>query len=157
MEPKLREWAATVEGGWSPVARAVAKPWLRNGLKSRCITRDLKWGIPLPIEEFKEKVFYVWFDAPIGYMSITKRYLDDYELWWRPQGKDVELFQFMAKDNVPFHAIMFPATLIAADMGHTLVKHIMAIGENRYILTKNFILTHVALMNAFIINRVSQL
>lgn len=111
------------------MARVVTKPWLRDGLKPRCITRDLKWGIPVPIEEYKDKVFYVWFDAPIGYVSITKKYSDEYEKWWKPTDADVSLYQFMAKDNVPFHAIMFPATLIAANQGHTLVKHIMATGE----------------------------
>lgn len=132
LQPKLREWAAGVEKGWSSVARAVAKPWLRDGLKPRCITRDLKWGIPVPLDGYRAKVFYVWFDAPLGYLSITKRYTKDYELWWKPKEADVNLYQFMAKDNVPFHAIMFPASLLAADQGHILVKHIMATGEQKF-------------------------
>jgi methionyl-tRNA synthetase len=102
---------------------------LRDGLKARCITRDLKWGIPVPLDGYQDKVFYVWFDAPLGYLSITKKYTKEYEQWWKPNNADVDLFQFMAKDNVPFHAIMFPATLLAADQGHILVKHIMATGK----------------------------
>uniref|UniRef100_A0A0C9RA76 Methionine--tRNA ligase, cytoplasmic n=1 Tax=Fopius arisanus TaxID=64838 RepID=A0A0C9RA76_9HYME len=137
IQPKLKEWASKAEKNWSNVARAVTRPWLRDGLKPRCITRDLKWGIPVPIDEFKDKVFYVWFDAPLGYVSITKRYTQEYEKWWKPsEGTDVNLYQFMAKDNVPFHAIMFPATLLAANEGHTLVKHIMATEYLNYEDTK---------------------
>lgn len=137
LEPKLREWASSVENGWSSVARAVTKPWLRDGLKQRCITRDLKWGIPVPLDGYRDKVFYVWFDAPLGYVSITKRYTKDYEKWWKPDDTtDVSLYQFMAKDNVPFHAIMFPATLIAANEKHILVKNIMATEYLNYEDTK---------------------
>ena len=125
----LKEWVTKEENGWSSVARVVTKPWLRDGLKPRCITRDLKWGIPVPLDGYRDKVFYVWFDAPLGYLSITKKYTKDYEKWWKPNGVDISLYQFMAKDNVPFHAIMFPATLLAANQGHTLVKHIMATGK----------------------------
>lgn len=72
----------------------------------------------------------MWFDAPLGYISITKRYTDHWEQWWKPQ-KDVKvsLYQFMAKDNVPFHAVMFPATLLGINRGHTMVSHIMATGD----------------------------
>lgn len=110
------------------MARGVTKPWLRDGLKPRCITRDLKWGIPVPLEGFENKVFYVWFDAPFGYISITKRYTKEYEQWWKPNGVDISLCQFMAKDNVPFHTIMFPASLLATNEDYTLLKHLMAIG-----------------------------
>ncbi|KOC69527.1 Methionine--tRNA ligase, cytoplasmic [Habropoda laboriosa] len=133
---KLKEWSPTVEKGWSSVARVVAKPWLRDGLKPRCITRDLKWGIPVPVEGYENKVFYVWFDAPFGYISITKRYTQEYEQWWKPKDVQVDLYQFMAKDNVPFHAIMFPACLIAANEGHTLIKHLMATEYLNYEDTK---------------------
>lgn len=111
------------------MARAVTKPWLRDGLKPRCITRDLKWGIPVPLDGYRDKVFYVWFDAPMGYISLTKKYCDEYEKWWKPDNTEVNLCQFMAKDNVFFHAVMFPATLFAADVGYTLVRHLMAIGK----------------------------
>lgn len=129
LEEKLKIYSATVEKGWSNVARVVSKAWLRDGLKPRCITRDLKWGIPVPVEGFENKVFYVWFDAPFGYISITKRYTKEYMKWWQPpQDVKIDLCQFMAKDNVPFHVIMFPAYLLAVDQNYTLMKHIMATG-----------------------------
>lgn len=90
------------------------------GLKPKCITRDLKWGVPVPLEEFKGKVFYVWFDAPIGYISITASHLgENYTAWW--QSKEVQLYQFMGKDNVPFHTVIFPASLIASKQPWTLL------------------------------------
>lgn len=74
-------------------------------------------------------MFYVWFDAPIGYMSMTKRYTKKWKEWWQPKNNvKVEYFQFMAKDNVPFHSIMFPSTLLAADEGYTVVTNLMATG-----------------------------
>ncbi|XP_076249533.1 methionyl-tRNA synthetase 1 [Calliopsis andreniformis] len=136
LEDRLKEWSATVEKGWSIVARVVSKPWLRDGLKPRCITRDLKWGIPVPVKGYENKVFYVWFDAPFGYISITKRYTKEYEQWWKPKNVEVNLYQFMAKDNVPFHAIMFPACLLAANEGYTLLKHLMATEYLNYEDTK---------------------
>lgn len=136
LEEKIKEWSATVEKGWSTVARVVARPWLRDGLKPRCITRDLKWGIPVPAKGFENKVFYVWFDAPFGYISITKRYTKEYEQWWKPKDTKIDLYQFMAKDNVPFHAIMFPACLLAANQGYTLMKHLMATEYLNYEDTK---------------------
>ncbi len=93
------------------------------GLKSKCITRDLKWGVPVPLEEFKGKVFYVWFDAPIGYISITANYLQEaYKDWW--QSKLVKLYQFMGKDNVPFHTVVFPSSLIASKKDWTMLHTI---------------------------------
>lgn len=129
IEPKLREWIDTVEMGWTPNARVITRSWLKDGLKSRCITRDLKWGIPVPVEGFEQKVFYVWFDAPIGYVSITSKYTKEWRQWWQPDEKKhgkVELYQFMAKDNVPFHSVMFPCTLLGINKGYTTVSHIMA-------------------------------
>lgn len=127
IEERLKEYTAAVEKGWSNVARVVTRSWLRDGLKPRCITRDLKWGIPVPVEGFENKVFYVWFDAPFGYISITKRYTKEYKKWWQPQQDTrVDLYQFMAKDNVPFHTIMFPACLLAVNENYTLMKHLMA-------------------------------
>lgn len=86
------------------------------GLKSKCITRDLKWGVSVPVDDpdFKKKVFYVWFDAPIGYISITANHLGEgYKSWWN-NPENVKLYQFMGKDNVPFHTVIFPCSLIAA-------------------------------------------
>lgn len=127
IEPKLRAWIDTVDANWSHNARVITKAWLKEGLKARCITRDLKWGIPVPLKGFESKVFYVWFDAPIGYVSITSRYTKEWRQWWQPKEESkVELFQFMAKDNVPFHSVMFPSTLLGINKRHTLVSRIMA-------------------------------
>ncbi|CAD7013931.1 unnamed protein product [Ceratitis capitata] len=127
IEPQLRAWMESSEMGWTNNARVIARSWLREGLKARCITRDLKWGIPVPLAGFENKVFYVWFDAPYGYISMTKHYTSEYKQWWIP-AKDVkvELFQFMAKDNVPFHSVVFPSSLLATNKGHTMVTNIMA-------------------------------
>nr|CAB3494831.1 unnamed protein product [Digitaria exilis] len=94
-----------------------------GGLKPRCITRDLKWGVPVPHDKYKDKVFYVWFDAPIGYISITACYTPEWEKWWK-NPENVELYQFMGKDNVPFHTVMFPSTLLGTGENWTLLKTI---------------------------------
>ena len=119
-------------GGWSPNCMNVTKAWMDQGLKVRCITRDLKWGTPVPLDGFENKVFYVWFDAPIGYVSITASYCgDSWRAWWIPSeyyGKDeapeVELVQFMGKDNVPFHTVIFPATQIGTGRPWTMMRSI---------------------------------
>ncbi|XP_045487327.1 methionine--tRNA ligase, cytoplasmic isoform X1 [Pieris rapae] len=127
LEPSIRSWMSSVEGNWSGPARAVSRAWLREGLRARAVTRDLKWGVPVPLDKYKHKVFYVWFDAPVGYTSITQCATKQYEKWWKPdKDYDVKLYQFMAKDNVPFHAIMFPASVIGANEGHKLVDYIFA-------------------------------
>lgn len=113
----------SVAGGWSQNAIQATNAWLREGLKPRCITRDLKWGVPVPHEKYKDKVFYVWFDAPIGYVSITACYTTEWEKWWK-NPEEVELFQFMGKDNVPFHTVMFPSTLLGTGQNWTLMKTI---------------------------------
>ncbi|XP_071706098.1 probable methionine--tRNA ligase [Rutidosis leptorrhynchoides] len=125
LEGKLREYISTmsVAGSWSQNAIHATNAWLKEGLRQRCITRDLKWGVPVPLEKFKDKVFYVWFDAPIGYVSITKSYTPEWEKWWK-NPENVELFQFMGKDNVPFHTVMFPSTLIGTGENWTMMKTI---------------------------------
>ena len=70
-------------GHWTTNGIQITKGWLNEGLKPRCITRDLKWGTPVPLEAMHDKVFYVWFDAPIGYLSITANYTPDWERWWK--------------------------------------------------------------------------
>ncbi|KAJ9530763.1 hypothetical protein QJQ45_014926, partial [Haematococcus lacustris] len=110
----------------APAARTltqVTSAWMRDGLKPRCITRDLKWGTPVPQPGFDTKVFYVWFDAPIGYISITANYTAEWEQWWK-NPKDVELVQFMGKDNVPFHTVIFPATLLGTGGPWTMMRNI---------------------------------
>ncbi|RZC57894.1 hypothetical protein C5167_005204 [Papaver somniferum] len=113
----------SVAGSWSQNAIQASKAWLKEGLKPRCITRDLKWGVPVPHEDYKDKVFYVWFDAPIGYISITSCYTSDWEQWWK-NPDNVELYQFMGKDNVPFHTIMFRSCLIGTGENWTKMKTI---------------------------------
>lgn len=122
--PLLKEWMdkASVEGFWAKNAVQITNSWIRDGLQERCITRDLKWGIPVPKPGFEDKVFYVWFDAPIGYISITANAVDDWEYWWRdPDG--TELFQFIGKDNIPFHTVIFPASLLATGEKWTMLYH----------------------------------
>lgn len=121
----------SVEGKWSANSISTAKAWLKTGLKARCITRDLKWGTAIPKDGYENKVFYVWFDAPIGYISITASATKHWEKWWknnRQESSDtkVELVQFMGKDNVPFHTVIFPCTLLGAgeEEGFTLLHHI---------------------------------
>jgi methionyl-tRNA synthetase len=120
---ELKAWIAKASAIWSPNSTNITNGWINMGLKTKCITRDLKWGVPVPLEEFKDKVFYVWFDAPIGYISITAEFLQEhYKDWW--QNENVRLYQFMGKDNVPFHTVIFPSSLIASKQGWTLLHHI---------------------------------
>ncbi|XP_019100049.1 PREDICTED: methionine--tRNA ligase, cytoplasmic-like [Camelina sativa] len=125
LKDKLEEYIneTSVNGSWSQNAIHTTNAWLREGLKQRCITRDLKWGVPVPHEKYKDKVFYVWFDAPIGYVSITSCYTSEWEKWWK-NPENVELYQFMGKDNVPFHTVMFPSTQLGTGESWTLMKTI---------------------------------
>ena len=122
--PLLEKWmeSASVDGFWAKNAIAMTKSWIRDGLKERCITRDLKWGIPVPKKGYEDKVFYVWFDAPIGYVSITASYTDEWEKWWK-NPDNVELFQFIGKDNIPFHTVIFPSSLLATGGKWTMLHH----------------------------------
>ena len=115
-EKWLREWI--VEGhknDWKANVLGQVKSWLDDGLKPRAVTRDLDWGIPVPIDGAEGKVLYVWFDAPIGYISSTKEWAaregKDWELYWKD--KDTKLIHFIGKDNIVFHCIIFPAMLKA--------------------------------------------
>ncbi len=122
--PKLEAWMeeASEKGFWARNAVQMTKSWIRDGLKERCITRDLKWGIPVPKEGYEDKVFYVWFDAPIGYISITATHTDEWEYWWK-RPEEVELFQFIGKDNIPFHTVIFPSTQLATKDDWTMLHH----------------------------------
>lgn len=115
-EPWLREWI--VEGhknDWKSNVLGQVKSWLDDGLRPRAVTRDLDWGIPVPLEGGEGKVLYVWFDAPIGYISSTKEWATetgkDWELYWKDKG--TKLVHFIGKDNIVFHCIIFPAMLKA--------------------------------------------
>ncbi|KAG1353034.1 hypothetical protein G6F63_001829 [Rhizopus arrhizus] len=114
---------SSTEGGWSANGINITQSWLKEGLKPRCITRDLKWGVPVPLEGYEDKVFYVWFDAPIGYPSITANYTDEWEKWWK-NPEQVKLYQFMGKDNVPFHSVIFPGNQMGTGENWTMVNHI---------------------------------
>lgn len=127
--PKIEKgylpWLGTASKNWSNNAKVICESWCRDGLKSRCITRDLKWGTPVPLDGFKDKVFYVWFDAPIGYVSITANYTSEWEKWWKNPSQ-VKYYEFMAKDNVPFHGVVFPSVLIGTKQNWTMVSNILA-------------------------------
>jgi methionyl-tRNA synthetase len=125
LEPELKSWIAksSEEGKWTANSIAITDGWIQSGLRPRCITRDLKWGTPVPHERFKDKVFYVWFDAPIGYISITANYTSEWKQWWQ-NPEQVKLVQFMGKDNIPFHTVIFPSSLIGTRKPWTLLHHV---------------------------------
>jgi methionyl-tRNA synthetase len=127
LQPKIEELFNERKHNWSDNAAQTTQAWLDEGLKERAITRDLKWGIPVPLEGYEEKVFYVWFDAPIGYIAITKEFRQDWKDFWH-NPENVKLVQFMGKDNIPFHSVLFPASLIGADDNYTLV-HTLDVNE----------------------------
>lgn len=155
LSKNLEEWMAkaSVEGKWSDNAINITKAWIRDGLNERAITRDLKWGIPVPKAGYEDKVFYVWFNAPIGYLSITKQLADelsksgresfDWKSWWLPEeseeGKNkekVDLFQFIGKDNIPFHTVVFPCTLLGSPHNWTKLHHMSSTEYMNYENTK---------------------
>ena len=108
----LREWILENHKEWRPNVYGQCKSWLDMGLQPRAVSRDLDWGIPVPVEGAEGKVLYVWFDAPIGYISNTKELLPDtWEKWWKAE--DTRLVHFIGKDNIVFHCIVFPAMLKA--------------------------------------------
>ena len=137
---KVISWfdRAGKEGGWSSNALSITQSWIDKGLQPRAISRDLRWGVPIPNveglseEDYRNKVFYVWFDACIGYVSITRNYTDgddtsgtNWEQWWR-NPDNVTYFQFMGKDNVSFHSIVFPASQLGTHLNWTKVHRISA-------------------------------
>lgn len=124
----LREWVTT-RTNWPNLVTSIALKWLDEGLGDRSITRDLAWGVPVDRPGFENKVYYVWFDAPIEYIGATKEWADedpqnrDWRSWWY-DADDVTYTEFMAKDNIPFHSIMFPGMIHATHEPWKLVDYI---------------------------------
>jgi methionyl-tRNA synthetase len=121
--PQLRAWIESHEGEWPVLVTSIAKKWLDEGLQDRGITRDVEWGVPVPDDiadgQLKGKVFYVWFDAPIEYIACAQEWADAngkgeaWRDWWiGPKSKDVVYCEFMGKDNIPFHTVGFPVTVM---------------------------------------------
>ncbi len=145
MKDQLEEWIDTREG-WPVLTTSIAKKWLNDGdgLQDRGITRDLDWGIPVqrgdePWPGMEGKVFYVWFDAPIEYIACGQEWVeagkgDDWERWWRTDkgAEDVTYTQFMGKDNVPFHTLSFPATILGSGEPWKLVDYIKSFNYLNY-------------------------
>ncbi len=130
IESRIQSW---IDGktDWPLLVTSIAQKWLKEGLRDRCITRDLSWGVPVDKPGYEGKVFYVWFDAPIEYIAATKEWADlapageerDWKGWWY-KADDVRYVEFMAKDNIPFHTVSFPATLIGSGEPWKLVDYI---------------------------------
>ncbi|MFD9307080.1 methionine--tRNA ligase [Streptomyces sp. NPDC060048] len=136
LQHEVEAWVAQHEEEWPQLASSIARKWLTEGLHDRAITRDLDWGVPVPADTWPElaadgKVFYVWFDAPIEYIASTKEWADadpahrDFKSWWY-EAEDVRYTQFMAKDNVPFHTVMFPATELGVREPWKMVDYVKA-------------------------------
>jgi methionyl-tRNA synthetase len=138
---RLREWIDSKKDGWPPLVTSIAYKWLDEGLQDRGITRDLSWGIPVPDDiadgRLKGKVFYVWFDAPIEYISATWEWADAngkgdaWRSWWY-DAKDVHYVEFMGKDNVPFHTVGFPVTLFGSGEPWKLVDELKGFNYINY-------------------------
>ncbi|HEX4271470.1 MAG TPA: methionine--tRNA ligase, partial [Rhizomicrobium sp.] len=132
---KLRAWIDSHKADWPQLVTSIAYKWLDEGLQDRGITRDLEWGIPVPDDiadgKLKGKVFYVWFDAPIEYIASTKEWADKNkkgdagkDWWFGDKAKDVTYWEFMGKDNVPFHTVGFPVTIMASGEPWKLVDRL---------------------------------
>ncbi|OQX21035.1 MAG: hypothetical protein BWK75_04050 [Candidatus Altiarchaeales archaeon A3] len=113
LSDQLEEWIKSKKGIWKDNVIAESLGWIKEGLKERCITRDIKWGIKVPLKDFEDNVFYVWFDAPVGYISFTKEL--EKNLWEKDinNADNVRIYHFIGKDNIIFHTIFWPAMLLA--------------------------------------------
>ncbi|QFP41773.1 methionine--tRNA ligase [Borrelia miyamotoi] len=122
---ELEHWIQTTSqnNNWNANALKMTNAFLRDGLKQRSITRDLKWGIPVPKKGYENKVFYVWFDAPIGYISITKAILKDWKSWWK-NNEETNLVQFIGKDNILFHTVIFPSIELGSKENWTMLSNL---------------------------------
>lgn len=140
-EPRLRQWILEDHKEWRSNVYGQCKSWLDMGLQPRAVSRDLDWGIPVPVEGAEGKVLYVWFDAPIGYISNTIDCVgDDWEKWWKD--KDTRMIHFIGKDNIVFHCIVFPAMLMA-DGSYNLPDNVPAneflnLEDNKISTSRNY-------------------
>ena len=123
-EPMLREWILEGHKEWKSNVYGQCKSWLDLGLQPRAVSRDLDWGIPVPVEGAEGKVLYVWFDAPIGYISATQDLTPDWEKYWKSE--DTKMVHFIGKDNIVFHCIVFPSMLKAYGDGFILPENVPA-------------------------------
>ena len=139
---EVERWLDANSASWPTLSSSIARKWLTEGLHDRSITRDLDWGVAVPGDTWPElaeegKVFYVWFDAPIEYIGATKEWADeapeqrDWKSWWY-EADDVTYTEFMAKDNVPFHTVMFPATLLGTREPWKKVDHVQSFNWHTY-------------------------
>ena len=123
-EPWFKEWILEKhKEDWKTNVYGQCKSWIDAGLQPRAVTRDLDWGVKVPLEEVDGKVLYVWFDAPIGYISFTKQHTPDWEKWWKKD--DTKLVHFIGKDNIVFHCIIFP-TMLKAEGSYILPENVPA-------------------------------
>lgn len=122
-EPMLRKWILEGHKEWKPNVYGQCKSWIDMGLQPRAVSRDLDWGIPVPVEGAEGKVLYVWFDAPIGYISATKELTSDWEKYWKDE--ETKMVHFIGKDNIVFHCIVFPA-MLDAHGGYILPENVPA-------------------------------
>ncbi|MEW2518547.1 methionine--tRNA ligase [Actinacidiphila alni] len=142
---EVERWIDANGADWPTLASSIARKWLTEGLQDRAITRDLEWGVPVPADTWPElaadgKVFYVWFDAPIEYIGSTKEWADaaedgevrDWKSWWYEADDTVRYTEFMAKDNVPFHTVMFPATQLGTREPWKKVDYVKAFNWLNY-------------------------
>jgi len=124
-QKRLSHWILDGHKEWRPNVYGQCKSWLDMGLQPRAVSRDLDWGVPVPVEGAEGKVLYVWFDAPIGYISNTKELRpDDWEKWWKDS--ESRIINFIGKDNIVFHCIVFPAMLAAYGDGYQLPDNVPA-------------------------------
>lgn len=124
-EPWLKQWILEGHKEWKSNVYGQCKSWIDGGLLPRAVSRDLDWGVPVPVEGSEGKVLYVWFDAPIGYISNTiEARPDDWELYWK--SKDTKMVHFIGKDNIVFHCIVFPSMLKAYGDGYILPENVPA-------------------------------
>jgi methionyl-tRNA synthetase len=122
-EPWLKQWILEEHKEWKPNVYGQCKSWLDQGRHPRAVSRDLDWGVPVPIEGADGKVLYVWFDAPIGYISATKELTPDWQTYWKDE--ETRMIHFIGKDNIVFHCIVFP-TMLKAEGSYILPENVPA-------------------------------